>query len=372
MTVSADDQLKARSELIVNTFFTLASNRPKNFGTQVFYAKDELDELLTHYEEDLKEITAVVDAEHLTRMAQMMYIFKTKDFEGLLQRIEDHLNRKKDQLDIYQVTNALRSFTHTQENRMNGKDKTFYNMEPKVLKSLDEISDRDFSHLLYAYGVRNVGNPELLKAFDRQIDLRVDTMTDYPTLFNVIYYLLFKENANKHLWQRVITTTLKIEAVLPIIYYRPFKAAKYYLNGKFPELETDEDFIDFQHKFWYPERYYNAISQERYLHDHNEDYFKFKGFLNARCFLYPISFQTLHNLFTLHYVFNDQKIAINYHLSKLVPWEKQMEPTEMQKIPGKVLKQHGWEVLDITEAYFKDRTLHQRIDLIQGWVREAK
>ena len=40
-------------------------------------------------------------------------------------------------------------------------------MEPKVLKSLDQISDRDFSHLLYAYGVRNVGNPELLKAFDK-------------------------------------------------------------------------------------------------------------------------------------------------------------------------------------------------------------
>ena len=70
-------------------------------------------------------------------------------------------------MDIYQVTNVLRSFTHSQENRTNAKDKTFYNMEPKVLKSLDQISDRDFSHLLYAYGVRNVGNPELLKAFDK-------------------------------------------------------------------------------------------------------------------------------------------------------------------------------------------------------------
>ena len=85
-------------------------------------------------------------------------------------------------------------------------------------------------------------------------------MTDYPTLFNVIYYLLFKENGNKQLWQRIISTTLRIEAVLPIIYYRPFKAAKVYLSGKFPELEKDEDFIDFQHKFWYPERYYNAIT----------------------------------------------------------------------------------------------------------------
>jgi hypothetical protein len=77
-----------------------------------------------------------------------------------------------------------------------------------------------------------------------------------------------------------------------------------------------------------------------------------------------VSFQTLQNLFTLHYVFNEQKIAINFHLKSLVPWEKQMEPTEMQKLPGKVLKQHGWEVLDLTEAYFNNWTYNQRIDNI--------
>jgi hypothetical protein len=37
-----------------------------------------------------------------------------------------------------------------------------------------------------------------------------------------------------------------------------------------------------------------------------------------------------------------------------------------------VLKQEGWEILDVTEAYFKDLTYHQRLNFIQGWIKEAK
>jgi hypothetical protein len=43
---------------------------------------------------------------------------------------------------------------------------------------------------MYAYGVRNVGNPELHKAFEKKLDSIVSKL-DYPSLFNAIYYLLF-------------------------------------------------------------------------------------------------------------------------------------------------------------------------------------
>jgi hypothetical protein len=43
---------------------------------------------------------------------------------------------------------------------------------------------------MYAYGVRNVGNPELQKAFEKKLDSIVSKL-DYPSLFNAIYYLLF-------------------------------------------------------------------------------------------------------------------------------------------------------------------------------------
>jgi hypothetical protein len=79
---------------------------------------------------------------------------------------------------------------------MNGKDKTFYAFEPKILKSIDSIPDRDLSHLMYAYGVRGVGNPELHKAFEKKIGQMIERL-DYASMFNVIYYLLFRDIGDK-------------------------------------------------------------------------------------------------------------------------------------------------------------------------------
>jgi len=95
-------------------------------------------------------------------------------------------------------------------------------------------------------------------------------------------------------------------------------------------MKTNETFIDYEHKFWYAERYFNTLKLEEYF-ESDEEYTKFKAFLNVRCYLYPIPFMTMHNLFILHYVFNDFKIAINYHLSKFIPGEN-LQPTEMQKL----------------------------------------
>lgn len=82
---------------------------------------------------------------------------------------------------------------------MCGRDKTFFTFEATVLKGLDKLSDRDATHLMYAYGVRKVGNPELHKAFEKRLDKMVSNL-DYPSLFNAVYYLLFTESANKSLW----------------------------------------------------------------------------------------------------------------------------------------------------------------------------
>lgn len=64
---------------------------------------------------------------------------------------------------------------------------------------------------------------------------------------------------------------------------------------------------------------------------------------------------TMHNLFLLHYVFYDQKIAINYHLSKFLSSHNTV-PTEMQKLSAKILKLEGWEILDLTEKEFENWT----------------
>jgi hypothetical protein len=177
---------------------------------------------------------------------------------------------------------------------------------------------------------------------------------------------MFRENSNKDIWQKIVSATLDNKDVLPIIYYRPFKASKFYIQGKFPDM----DIVDYCHKFWYAERYFNVFKLEEYI-ESDKAYYNFKGFLNAKCFLYPISFMTLHNLFLLHFTFNDHKIAINFHLEKFLPTERK-ECTEMQKLSSKVLKLEGWEILDLSEKEFNSWTYDQRVQNIQGWVREAK
>jgi hypothetical protein len=82
---------------------------------------------------------------------------------------------------------------------MAGSDKVYFALEATVLKGFNSLSDRDATQLMYAYSVRNVGNPELHKVFEKRLD-SIASSLDYPSLFNAIYYMLFTENQNKVLW----------------------------------------------------------------------------------------------------------------------------------------------------------------------------
>jgi hypothetical protein len=116
-----------------------ASCRPQRFGVYRRYAAEELDELISHYEYDLIDAAEKVDAEHITRLAQTMYIFKTGEFENIWWRIETRVNElaEKGELDIYHVVNILRAFSRGQHNKMCGAQKTYFNLEKVVINSLD-------------------------------------------------------------------------------------------------------------------------------------------------------------------------------------------------------------------------------------------
>jgi hypothetical protein len=339
------------------------------------YANEEINELLSHYEADLKEVVEkdLLDAEHLTRLAQALYVLKSTEFEPVFKRIEKSALRlhAKGQLDIYHVTNLLRAFTHSQENKMCGSDKTFFALESVVLKGLETVNDRDATHLMYAYGVRNVGNPELHAAFEKKLD-KIASNLDYPSLFNAFYYLLFRESGNRALFQKLVDATVANPDILPIIYYRPFKAARFYIESRFKEKDALANMVDFVGKHWHAERYFNVYKLEEYI-EKDVAYYNFKGLLNARCFVYPISFMTVNNLFLLHFAFKEQKIAVNFHLEKFCPADRANPgPTEMQKLSAKVLKHDGWEILDLSEKEFKNWTYDQRVANITGWLKEAK
>lgn len=62
---------KKRAENMVNLLYSFASNRPNQYGAYKVYAAEDVDEMLSHFDSDLKEIIEArqLDAEHLTRLA---------------------------------------------------------------------------------------------------------------------------------------------------------------------------------------------------------------------------------------------------------------------------------------------------------------
>ena len=96
-----------------------------------------------------------------------------------------------------------------------------------------------------------------------------------------------------------------------------------------------------------------------------------KAYLNQKILVYPIFFMTLHNLLNMHFVFDDQKICIQYHLKDWgMPFTKQ--PSEKQKLTSKLLRYEGWEVLDLSQVDFKNWETEERLTNIKEWLLPAK
>mmetsp|Transcript_9830 Transcript_9830/g.7404 ORF Transcript_9830/g.7404 Transcript_9830/m.7404 type:complete len:132 (+) Transcript_9830:97-492(+) len=130
------------------------------------------------------------------------------------------------------------------------------------------------------------------------------------------------------------------------------------------------DLRDYTDKFFYPERYYNTIAEE-WNYSKDTRYIDFKTFLTAVCFVFPIPFVCIDNLFLLHYIFWDQKIAINFHLTDTLIHGK-IQPTALLQLSSKLLKFKGWEIWDLSEAEFNDWTFDERVKNVKGWLKEAK
>jgi len=237
---------------MVNLFNSLATNRPTKFGVYSQYAKDEIDELIAHYEDDLQETCGHLDEEGITRLSQVMYLLKTKKYENIWWRIENRVHdlAESGKLDAYHITNILRSFSKSQDNQMSGSPKLFVHLEPLVLEHLEEFSLRDLGHIAYAYSIRALGNPELHTALEKRLtELTTTDVLDYPSSSNLLYYLMFRDCKNETLWKSVIEATLENPDTLPIVYYKPFKLAKFYLQSHFPEWDLN----GFTDRFWYSE-----------------------------------------------------------------------------------------------------------------------
>lgn len=151
-----------------------------------------------------------------------------------------------------------------------------------------------------------------------------------------------------------------------MIYCRPFRLALHYMQLKHPSW----DLSDFQDKLFYSEKYFNMMLLDQ-NYEREKAYIDFKVFLNGHCLVFPTQFITYHNMVQLHFVFEQYKIAINFHLNKFTrPFDCQ--PSQMQKLPATILKHEGWEVYELTEKEFNSWTYDQRVNNIKDWLRQAK
>lgn len=83
-------------------------------------------------------------------------------------------------------------------------------------------------------------------------------------------------------------------------------------------------------KLWFSEQYFNTVKLED-KYEHHQEYEDFQKFLQVNCLVYPTPHMSIHNLFILHHVFYEQKIAINFHLEKFTkPFDH--KPSQMQKL----------------------------------------
>jgi hypothetical protein len=46
--------------------------------------------------------------------------------------------------------------------------------------------------------------------------------------------MLFRENANEKIWKQLVQNTVNQKEVLPLIYYKPFKASMLFVKHHFP------------------------------------------------------------------------------------------------------------------------------------------
>lgn len=71
--------------------------------------------MLAHYEDNLSEAIKYLNEDDITRMAQVMYLLKCKNYPNIWCAIENRVHELAEfgDFDTYHLTNILRSFSRS-------------------------------------------------------------------------------------------------------------------------------------------------------------------------------------------------------------------------------------------------------------------
>ncbi len=277
--------------------------------------------------------------------------------------------REKEKLEPYVVASVMKSFSKMKDNVVCGSDKFFLEMEPYVLKNLNNFTHDEFLNIVYSYYVRDQTSKLFEEAVIKKIKNDIHQYNSYSMLYTLTYYLLFTESTDKFLWQTMMDNFNKIKGgKVPLTYYRPFKMALFYLNKKFPNFMQEFDFFDFQDKFYGAEQYYNYVKNEKYYESDHRN-FHFKSMLNVRHTIFPVPYVVFENLFIIHFTVEHKKIGFNLFFEKDTVWKSNpIRINKLCKLHSSMMKLLDWEILDITwEQYIGLGNQETRDKYIQTW-----
>lgn len=260
---------------------------------------------------------------------------------------------------------------------MTGSDKFFSEIEDTIieLSNKNEFSPEEFSDICYAYSIRGNLSEKMKKFFNNFIEKNPKKFVTYHSMHNLFYYFMFTDYLNQKVFEILIDNYLKINAKLPLVYYRSFKLFDSYISDG-PEAEKLLPLAyQLREKFYYAEQLYDYVKYER-IYEESDEIKTMKDILELRMIKDPITCLVKNNLTIIHFCFPEFKIGINVWNEKhLVPNTSGEKPriNEQHLLHGKLLRMKNWEIMDLNWEEFTNMGEQLKKDeFLHNWFENAK
>jgi hypothetical protein len=360
-----EDDDQGRIHLVINLLYYYASNYKKEDIISIPREQETQEKLLDAYEYEFLDAIQFWDSEHLTKLAQTFYLLNSRKFPHIWKRIEHKTIDEVKNLDSYNLTQLMRSFTRNKIYSGFGSDKLFNDLETRVIEKIDEFDMKSLSHVMHTYGFREQGSPHLHQKFLKRLESN-DEKLDHQTVSNLMYYLMFTDNTNEDIWNQLVQHTLQNKLKIPVSYFTPFKFSKFYLSHHFP----NNDYTDYVDQFFYPERYHSTFIQEQKLTAQAAN----QGFVNYlvnKFLIYPINFYSIGNAFMVRHSFREFKIGVNFFGTHELNYSER-RINARQKLDSKLLGYQQWEILNMSELDHLNMDSEERDTFYREWFTQAK
>jgi hypothetical protein len=343
--------LEADPDNVANIVYTYANCRLDKYDRKrfrsTFEEKKEAQKLLEHFFDALENQIPKMTVEGLTRLALGVSLLRLENFNDIFLKIERALSKNVSKADAFQTATLIYAFSKGNDGQGAGKDKFYQDFEPLVTKHWESFNSHEKSRIYLAYAQRALVSKDLKdKVFGPWIKKSLPTL-DYHDLANVAYGLMYEDVADKATWKAFARNVITQKLVCPMLYYRPLKLARYYMDALFPEW----DYSQYEDTCFEVERYYNI--SRLYNNYERQEYYDFSRIIHIDLNFDVKIWLEWENLYNIDYAFMPQKAAILLQKDRdTLPGT--ILPTPAYKLREKILKANKWTLLNVNWKEFQD------------------